>query len=359
MMELLEAIDELTGSDLATLGVISMPSLDTRVPGQPLYSLIPNSITPFTIYWGYRYDEDGKVIPLQQDVNTGQRYGLTSRDQDGRSVILNGLRVLFYSEKLHSSCKVVEAGAEGHGYVRTGSMEEAIQFLCKIRPEWIGFIEQSVLTDLITIRSRDNTEMWGQNIRRRLLEVTKVNGASDEIVNLDPAAEPEEEEVLASAPTMPIAGDPRANMPDWPKDQFLSASEELLNPPTRQDRPLLVQLKIGVEQVFKHAGPTVLSEVQRNAIKSHAGYWARVISHRSQDIHTVQHCADGIEMVVGLKVTVNAGLDSKNRWHWLENTFNALKLQIETGTPPKKSDGKTTVPKVDGVTVYAVRCAYP
>jgi hypothetical protein len=364
---LLASIDSLTGADLAALGLVTALPEGRRVPKKPGYKLDKSAVVPFNVYWGYWYRADGEAFALQQDVNTGQKYGLASRDQIGRCVILNGLRVIFYEEALHTSCKVIEVGNVSGAKIQTANMKEAMDFLCTLRPEWKGFIEQSVLVQLSMLKERDHPDRWAQNLRRRLLEVTNVPGASDDIFDMDFVVDRVDDEETPNAPVAspPPPPNPRAVLPDWSLAQpvgpgggaALAISEEVAEPPTRQDRPILVQLQT-VDTVQNRIISNV-SDAQLSRIKSHAHYWLRTKGHKSGDVFDVCRCEGGVQMTMALKIEANSGLDRDNRGAWLQNFFNGLKLQIENGTVPRKKDGKTTVPAVENVAVSSVRCAYP
>jgi hypothetical protein len=361
--DLLSAIAGLTGTDLKDLGLLTALPEDRRVPGKPMYKIDAGVAIPFNVYWGYWYGPDGTPFPLKQDVNTSQMYGLVSRDQIGRCIVLNGLRVIFFEEALHTSCKVIEVSDTSGVKMRTASVQEAVDFLCKLKPEWRGFIAQSVLVNLPSLKAREDEVRWGQNVRRRLLEVTSVPGASEEILDMDVEADPVDEATLVPLPAAPPP--PGASFPAWPSTTSedtadgslpVAFSDEVLSPPTKQDRPVVVQLKV-VSDV-QGVPLNRLSDAQLSRIKNHAHYWMRPLGHRTDDVHIVSHCEGGVELTLGLKIGGTTGLDSNNRKNWVENVLNSLKVQIENGTPPKR-DGKITINPVVGVSVLSARCAYP
>jgi hypothetical protein len=350
----------MAGEDFAAMGLVQSPDIDTRSPGQPAYALRLTDVSPFLLYWGFMYNADGKAAPLKQDVRTGQMYGLVSKDQQGRAVVLNGLRVIFYSEALHVSCKVAEVSAfHGDkllGMTRTQHVEKAVSFLKKLRPDWGGFVDQSTLVDLSILSNRSDPEILGQSVHRRLMEVTKVQSVTAQVLDIDPEAESDFGE--AEAPK-PVVSDPNTQLPAWPSEldsDFLSMSPELMEPPTKQDRPMVVQFMVeGNPNPFTGSSrvpDNVLSEIRR-----HVGYWLPVYGHRKDDCHQCVPCESGFQLTLGMKLFRDAGLDKNNRKSWLEDALTALKLQIESGTRPKQN-GTVTCPAVS-VKILKARAAYP
>lgn len=349
----------LSGADYVALGLVSKPDIDTRVPGQPAHKLRFRDVAPFLLYWGFMYDAEGKVVPLKQDVNTGTMYGLVSRDQEGRAVVLNGVRVIFYSEALHRSCKIAEVsvynGINLLGTIRTQDVSEAVDFITTHREDWKGFIEQSVLVDMSSLAHREQQAVWSQTIQRRLSEVTRVHAVTEQILDIDPNAEGD----VSSFNAPPVVKkDPATDFPSWPEDtEFVSMSPEILSPPTRQDRPMIVQFTVDAASMVNMTSMGRIPENIISEIRRHVGYWLPVIGHRKDDCHHIRHCKSGFELILGLKIGQGAGFDAKNRKPWLENSLRTLKVQIESGTRPKKN-GEVTCPAVP-ITIEKARCAYP
>lgn len=346
-----------SGEDLQAMGVLT-PTVaglqDHRLPKQPLYTLKKRDVSPFLLYWGFMYGQDGSVVPLKQDVRTGQMYGLVTRDQLGRAVILNGLRIIFWSEALHVSCKIAEVSVFNKdqllGSIQTQDSKEAVNFIKSMRPSWEGFIDQSVLVDLSTLNLRKSPEIFGQAVHRRLMEVTKLQSVNSEILDMDESLEPEvvEQEFVTDENK-----DPDTDFPEWPEgSEFLAMSNELLSPPTRQDRPLIVQF-----MVQNSSTENRIPDNHLGTIKRHIGYWLPMFNHRKEDSHYVRPCSDGFEVILGLKIFRDAGLDKSNRKSWLSDALKALTLQIESGTRPKV-DGTVTVESVP-IKILKARAAYP
>jgi hypothetical protein len=378
--DMADAIHRISGIDLASLGMVSRaPNL--RTPREPEYKVDRNVFSPFSVYWGYWYtNKDADAFALKQNVDTGWFYGLVSRDQTGRCVILNGLRVSFYEEDLHPSCKIIEVGSVSGPSIQTSEVSEAVKFLTTLRPEWKGFIEQSVLMDMVRLRGRrvENDfapASWEQNILRRVLEVTNFKPTPEEIIDLDPSLAPEQEfagipDSGSPDPTAPPPPRPKI-FPDWPPFQPsdvtlpLSIADDILNPPTRDDKELLVQLVVQQKMPMGQIAGQIIGDVvidplsneDLKGIKEHAFYWMKTIGHNGNDVHSIAHGKDGVEIALGLKISEQAGNDPRSRKDWLENSFNALKVQIETGTR-QKSDGTAKVPAMPGMRIAAGRCAY-
>lgn len=355
-----EAIACLTGADLKALGLVSIPEFDERLPGQPSFRIVDKN-EPFTIHWGFRFIEDGQVASTRQDVSTGQRYALVCREQCGGVVVLNGVRITFHSESLHQSCKVIDV-LVGTERLRTSDNREALRFVKEKCSRWGSFVEQSILCPAVITMGQEKSAR-DDGIRRRVAQVTNAP-CGGQVIDLDLDAElkgekfSEQSSNTAGTTDSAPATNPRIGLPPWENGVFLHCSPELLEPPTENDRPVLVQMKIINRDTGKSSG-TVVTQEQRDKFRRHVAYWLKLIDHRANDLNTLQHFVSGLEMVVSLRVGASAGYtDKEERFQWLENAFRALKNQVEQGTP-RRRDSTVALESVSGLEIVSVRCAYP
>lgn len=350
METLHEAALKLTGLDMTQLGFVRPLGLDDRVPGRPSFSLVKESAV-FTLHWGFQYADDGSPKSLRQPLVTGQRFGLVSRTADDDILVLNGVRLIFYSEALHPSCKVIEVITPS-GSFRTDDNREAMRYLIRTQPDdWKPFIQQSVLVDAALLMS-ENAEDRVNGVHRRFEKVTG-RTVSGKVIDMDKEADPENEVFVVFEDDDISADKEKVSLPPWSEDGIFSASDEVLNPPTSADRPLRVQIKAGKPRGSRSIGGRDLQK-----LKHHVKYWLTTIQHRGNDLHTATLTKEkNVELVLSLRVHRSAGASPEKRWTVLEDWFSALFNQVENGTVVR-SDGTRALEPMD-IFLDKVRCAYP
>lgn len=375
MSDLYKAMIELSGSDFEALGLVDVPGVDQRTPGKPAYAIKKDEVSKFTIYWGYQYDANGSLRHLKPTVFTGCPYGLVSVADNGQPVVLNGVRIVFYSESLDPACKVMDVSV-GDSRVRTDDNHEALRYIKRMRPDWAGFIEQSILCEARCLMLDDKDARF-EAVTSRVQEVS-VNPVSGDIIDIAPGDDPKDEDF--SAPVRVVhdsVGDvPKTtdgdfqigseamrgvSMPDWPhENDFIAFSDEFLNPPTNDDRPVSVHMKIKKVASGKRRKRSVkVSDSLRAKIQSHVAYWLTTIQHRKQDVRAVSALPkDGVQLVLSLRIGEMVGMESSERADAMRNWFRMLKAQIEGGTA-RRPDGSVAIEALSDCKVVAVRVAYP
>ncbi len=375
MSDLYNAMAELSGSDYESLGLVSAPGVDRRTPGKPAYVIKKDEVSKFMIYWGYQYDSSGNLRHLKPTVFTGCPYGLVSVADNGQPVVLNGVRIVFYSESLDPSCKVMDVSV-GDSRIRTDDNHEALRYIKRMRPDWSGFTEQSILCEARCLMLDDKAARLS-SVLERVQEVS-VNPVSGDIIDIAPGDDPKGEDfsspvrvVHDSAGDAPMPADGEfqigsaamldVSMPDWPEEKdFIAFSNEFLNPPTDDDRPVSVHLKIKkVKSGTRRKRSVKVSEPMRANVHSHVAYWLTTIQHRKNDVRAVSVLPkDGVNLVLSLRIGEMVGMEAKERADAMRNWFRMLKAQIEGGTA-QRLDGSVAIEALSDCRIVAVRVAYP